>query len=246
MENTIYIGLSRQMALRRQLDVTANNIANMNTPGFKTHRMLFLEYLAEPDAPGPARDRPLSMVSDQAVVRDLRPGQLSRTDNPLDIAIDGEGYLVVETPAGPRYTRNGHLTIDSERRLVDGTGLALLDTNDQPIEIPPNARDIRIGGTGEITTDAGPVGRLRLVRFDDEFGLTPLGGGLHVTNEAPKEAENSAIVQGMIEDSNVQPIVEMTSMIEISRQYQSTQKLLNDEHERLRTAIRRLGQMNTA
>ncbi len=249
MENTLYIALSRQMALQREMAVVANNIANMNTAGYRSHQMLFLEHLMEPERPG-AGDQTVSMVIDQGVVRDTRPGPLTQTGNALDIALQGEGYLVVDTPAGPRYSRGGHLAIDAERRLVDGNGLPIQDAAGGPILIPRTAAEITISGTGEISIiDAGnrtelvPIGALRLVAFDEEHRLTTLGGGLYVSNERPREAEDTQVIQGTIEQSNVQPIVEMTHMIEVARQYQSTQSLIQDEHERLRTVIRRLGRM---
>lgn len=240
MENPIYIGLSRQMALQRQLAVVANNIANANTPGYKAQRMLFVQHLAETGAPGSGRDSEISMVIDRAVIRDNRAGATERTGNPLDVAVMGPGYLVVETEAGPRYTRTGRLAIDSERRLVDGNRLPILGQDERPIEIPADGRGLVIAADGGVSTELGPAGRIRLVRFDDESGLTPLGGGLLATNEVPKDAEDTELAQGMLEGSNVQPILEMTRLIEVSRQYQSTQRLLQSEHSRQRDSISRL------
>ncbi|NBC31461.1 MAG: flagellar basal-body rod protein FlgF [Alphaproteobacteria bacterium] len=253
MENAIYIALSRQMALRRQMDVTANNIANMNTAGFKGQQMLFREYLMEPEGTGRPREAAMSMVIDQGTVRDMRAGPLAETGNPLDVALEGPGYLVVDTVSGPRYTRNGHLSLDIDRQLVDGTGLPVLGTDGQPLVVPQDAAEIMISEGGEITAiaEAGggapvepvPVGTLRLVTFEDERRLTPLGGGLYATNQMPQDSETTRVMQGMIEQSNVQPILEMTQMIAVSRQYQSTQSLLQDEHDRLRSAIQKLGRM---
>jgi flagellar basal-body rod protein FlgF len=213
--------------------------------------MLFLEQVMEADKPGVPRGPGVSMVIDQGVVRDLRPGRLEQTGNPLDVAVQGDGYMVVETPGGPRYTRSGHLAIDGDRRLTDATGLPIVGTQDQQFVVPQTARDIRIAANGDVSYIDGagdptvPVqlGRIKLVAFDDEINLTALGGGLYVTNEMPHEAQNTDLIQGAIEQSNVQPIVEMTRMIEISRQYSSNQRLLQDEHERINTAVRRLGRM---
>ena len=246
MENTIYAGLSRQMALRRQMEVVANNIANMSTAGYRSEQMLFVEYMNEPDGPGYGNDDAVAMVLDQGTVRDMRPGPMVRTDNPFDVAIEGRGYLVVETPAGPRYTRNGHLSLDVDRRLVDGSGLPVLGTGDQPITVPQNAGDVSISANGDVSADGQIVGSIRLVEFDDELRMVPLGGGLYVTNQMPADSADTELRQGFIEQSNVLPIVEMTRMIEVSRSYQSTSRLLNDEHERQRQTIRRFGQMMTA
>ena len=241
MENTLYIGLSNEMALQRQMSVVANNIANVNTAGYRTQQMLFQNYMAEPDATD--RDLDVAMVIDQAVVADLRPGALVQTGNPLDVALTGDAYLVVDTPAGPRYTRNGHLSLDAESRLVDSSGLPLLDTDGQAIEIPTSAAAITIGRDGSISADDLVVARLNVVSFEDPLGIRPLGGGLHVTNEQPRAAEGVEVIQGAIENSNVQPVVELTRMIEISRQYAATQQMMADENNRQRQAIRRLGEM---
>lgn len=241
METAIYIALSRQDALRRQLAVTANNLANMNTTAYKAEQMLFVEYLNAPDGVDPTSPDAVSMVTDQAVVRDTTEGPVEHTGNPLDVAIDGPGFLVVDTAGGPRYTRNGRLQIDAEGKLVDVNGLAVLDDTDRPLIIPANAGQIAIDGEGNLTSDAGPIGRIRIVEFDDDFGLTPLGAGLYATNELPQDADDSNLVQGALEGSNVQPIVEMTQMIEISRSYQSIQNFIKSEHERQKQAISQLG-----
>lgn len=246
MENASYIGLSRQMVLRRQMEVVANNIANMNTAGYRGEHMLFQSHMMEPDRPGQRNDHGISMVLDQAVVRDLRPGAMVQTGNPLDIAIVGEGYLVLDTPAGPRYSRNGHLSLDTERRIVDASGLPVMDANGGAISVPDGTADITISANGDVTADNAQIGTINIVGFDNELGLTPLGGGLYVSNDLPRPAQDTQVIQGSYENSNVQPIVEMTTMIQLARSYQSTQKFVQDEHERQVTAIRRLGQMTAA
>ena len=240
MENALYVGLSRQVVLRRQLSVIANNIANAETPGFKAQRMQFGMYMVEAGRDGAGRDPRMAMVVDRSVVRDTRAGTMERTGNPLDLAIQGDGYLVVETESGPRYTRAGRLAIDDEGRLVDSNRLPLLGDDDQPITIPRGSGTLVITPDGSVSGELGAIGRLKLVAFDREADMKPLGGGLLASNEAPREAEDVQIAQGMLEGSNVQPILEMTRMIEISRQYQSTQKLLQDEHNRQRDSISRL------
>lgn len=243
MQTATYIALSRQTALRRQMDVTANNLANMNTTAYKAEQMLFVEYLNGPGPAGtPSRDA-VAMVADQAVVRDTRNGAINYTGNALDVAINGPGYMVVETAGGPRYTRAGSLQIDNERRLVDANGLTILDDADQPLTLQPDAGSVTIDVEGNVSTEAGPIGRIRLVEFTDQFGLTPLGGGLYATNEVPQEATQSQLVPEALEGSNVQPILEMTHMIEINRTYQSVQNFIQSEHERQQQAIRQLGQV---
>ena len=246
MENASYIALSRQVTLREQLAVTAQNVANLNTPGYKAQRPLFVEYLAEPEgrAGRYGEDPAVSLVIDQAVLRDTRPGPVERTGNPLDVALVGEGYLVVETPAGPRYTRNGRLSIDIDRRLVDGNGLPVLDKRDREITIPQDAGEITILDSGTITTAQGEAGQLQIVTFDREAELVPLGGNLLTTNQVPRDAVDTRVAQGMVERSNIQAAVEMTRLIEVSRAYERTGSLIKSEHDRQREAIRRLGRLD--
>ena len=240
MENPLYIGLSRQVTLRRQLSVVANNIANADTPGYKAQRMQFVQHLTDAGSTGPGRDAEIAMVIDRAVIRDTRPGRMESTGDPFDVAILGSGYLVVETESGPRYTRGGHLAIDGESRLVDSNGLPVLGADDRAITVPDSGRNLAIAADGSVSGDLGPIGRLKLVAFDNEAELKPLGGGLLASDQAPREAEGATLAQGMLESSNVQPILEMTRMIEISRRYQSIQRLLQDEHNRQRDSIGRL------
>lgn len=240
MENTIYAGLSRQVVLSRELGIIANNMANVNTPAFKLNALVQTEHVRKPDSPALMRLAPLSMVADQAVVRDPSQGSLSRTGNPLDIALQGEGYLVVSSNGGPRYTRNGHLAISMDRELVDINGLPVLDTGNAAIEIPESAGQISIHKDGTISGDNGTIAQLRVVKFADEHGVVPLGGGLHTSNDVPEEATDTQIVQGHLEQSNVKAILEMTRLIDVTRSYQSVASFLKDEQERQRTAIERL------
>ncbi|MCW2247093.1 flagellar basal-body rod protein FlgF [Azospirillum fermentarium] len=237
MENSIYISLSRQSALRRQMDTIANNIANMNTTGFKQQRMLFTEFLERPGMHEQA-----SFVQDRAVVRDLTPGMLASTNNPLDLGLTGPGYFTVDTMSGRRYTRNGNFSMNETRQLVDVNGLPVLGDNGQPITIPAGVRNIEVRGDGTVRTELGDVARLNLVRFDKEQLMTEAGGGLYVTDEEPKPiGPDTKVAQGMLENSNVKPVVEMTSMIEVMRQYGQAQKMIDTEHERIRTMIQRMG-----
>lgn len=237
MENPTYIALSRQNALRRQLDVVANNVANMNTTGFKQQRVMFTEFLERP-----AMHEQVSFVQDRAVVRDLAAGGMVQTGNPLDVALSGPGYFTVDTASGRRYTRNGNFRLDDQRQLVDGGGLPVLSDAGQPITLPEGTADIQVKGDGTVTTELGPVGRLNVVTFQREQMMTEVGSGLYVSDEEPQPAPpETKVAWGMLEQSNVKPVVEMTQMIEINRQYQQAQKMIESEHERIRSLIQRLG-----
>ncbi|WP_207456787.1 flagellar basal-body rod protein FlgF [Azospirillum sp. SYSU D00513] len=237
MENPIYVALSRQMTLRRQLDVISNNVANMNTTGFKQQRMLFTEFVERPGL-----HEKVSFVQDRAVVRDLSTGHLAQTGNPLDLALTGNGYFTVDTVNGPRYTRAGSFQMNDQRQVVDQGGLPVLADNGQPITIPAGTTDIKVAGDGTISTELGPVGRLNIVTFPNEQLMTEVGAGLYVSDEEPQPAPvDTKVAQGLLENSNVKPVSEMTAMIDVQRQYQSAQKLIDSENERMRTAIQRLG-----
>lgn len=237
MENSIYVALSRQMALQRQLDVTSNNIANMNTTGYKNQRMLFTEFLEKPGL-----HEKVSFVQDRAVVRDLSVGGMTQTGNPMDLALTGHGYFTVDTASGPRYTRAGNFRMNDQRQMVDGGGLPVLADNGQPITLPAGTSDVKVSGDGTVSTELGPVGKLNIVTFKNEQLMTEVGAGLYVSDEEPQPApKDTKVAQGLLEGSNVKPVVEMTQMIEVQRSYMSAQRVIDNEHERIRSMIQKLG-----
>jgi len=237
MENAGYIALSRQMVLRREMDVIANNMANLNTPAYKGQSMLFAEYLETTDS-----GEKVSFVQDISLVRNLTEGQMTATDNPLDVAIQGDGYFEVETPVGPRYTRAGALQLNANGELITSSGQRVLGEGGGPITLPANAADVTITRDGTVSTEQGPAGRLRVVRFENEQALVKQADGLYdADGQEALPADGAEVMQGMVEGSNVQGILELTRMIETVRSYSNTGKLVNDEHERLRRAIQSLG-----
>jgi flagellar basal-body rod protein FlgF len=249
MENTLLIGLSRQMALRRELDVVANNIANLNTTGFKADGHLFEEYLmpvARSDGFAGA-DRRMSFVLDRATWHDLGQGPIQQTGNPLDVAIDGKAYLAVDTPRGERYTRNGALQINAQGELVTSEGYRVLGDNG-PIVFQPADRNISISREGTISVREGTNaaesqrGRLRLVGFAQAEQLRKDGATLFAAPAglAPQAAPTAGVIQGAIEKSNVRAVVEMTRMIEVTRTYTTIAGMLQQQGDLRRTAIERL------
>ncbi len=241
MENATYIALSRQTALMRQMDIVANNIANADTSGFKREQVLFEEYLAQRSA-----DAPLSYVMDVAVVRDTQPGHMEITGREFDLAIRGDGYFVVETPAGLRYTRGGAFQLNGDREIVTSQGYRLLDAGDRPIGLPDEATAVKITRDGTVSVDGQEVARIRLVAFDDEQALRKTMSGLYVTGQEPQPAAGAEVMQGMLEGSNVRPIIEMTRMMELLRSFQATQDMLDGEHQRALRAIRVLPEAQPA
>lgn len=238
-ENVNFIVLSRQMAIRRQMDVIANNIANMNTTAYKAERVLFEEYLQKTEDGGE-----MAFVRDFGSSRNIDQGEMRSTLNPLDIAINGSGYLRVETNDGERFTRNGHLRVSPDGYLVTANGQRVLDKDGRAIELDPNDPKLDIARDGTVSNTQGPLGTLDVVTFENEQALSPVGDGLYKTDALPIPAENANIVQGMMESSNVEPILEMTRMIEASRAYQSTQRILSKDNDIRQQAIDKLGRVN--
>ena len=235
MENTIYIGLSRQIGLRREMDTVAHNIANMSTPGYKAERLMFREYVDEP-----ARGERLSMVQDVGLARDLSEGPAETTGNPLDVALHGEGYFVVETPLGERYTRHGRFQLDAEGQLVTGEGHPV-QGQAGAITLPPGGGPVQIASDGTISNDDGIVGRLSVVTFEDEQAMRKAANGLYSTDQDPQAIDRPSMTQGMIESSNVEGILEMTRMIQVSRSYASISRFLSQQDDLQKQMITTLG-----
>jgi flagellar basal-body rod protein FlgF len=246
MENSLLIGLSRQVALQRELDIIANNIANLNTTGFKATGSKFEEFLMpvarEVDVTGV--DRQLSFVIDRGSWHDLSQGPIELTGNPLDIALDGNGFLVVQTPDGERYTRNGALQINAAGELVTADGFPVLSEGGR-IVFQPNDGDVTIGRDGTVAVPDGIRGRLRIVSFAAPQALRKDRASTYAApaDLVPEPAANTRVIQGAVEKSNVKSVAELTRMIEVSRAYTSLADMLRLNSELRRTAIERLAEL---
>ena len=254
MENMLLVGLSRQMTLERQLDVVANNIANINTNGFKADKSLFEEYLApnahEDNFARP--DRRVSFVQDRGTYRDFSQGPSEETKNPLDVAVDGNAFLAVQTAAGERYTRDGGLQINSQGQLVTAAGDAVLGTSG-PIVFQPGDKDIFIAPDGGVTVRQGTSnldslrGKLRLVSFTQAQSLLKEGSNLYSAGEGatPQPATTAKLRQGYLEKSNVNSVLEMSHMIEVTRAYTQLATLLQNQSDLHKSAIEKLANVPT-
>ena len=243
-ENALLIGLSRQTALARELDVLANNLANLSTTGFKRDAVAFESYLmpvAQADSFQSA-DRQLAFVLDRGVHHDFSSGGLKLTGNELDAAIQGEGFFVVQTPQGERYTRSGAFARNAQGELATSEGDRVLGDRG-PITFAAEDQAVTIAADGTVSTSQGVRGRLRIVRFENPQRLEKAGTGLFASGEAPLPAPEARVAQGALEGSNVQGIAEMARLLEVSRSYQNLSALLQRGDELRRTAIERLGQV---
>ena len=242
MENAAYIGLSRQMTLRRELDIAANNIANADTTGFKVEQLLLgteVGNRARNDAIRPGA----SFVLDRGVGRDFSQGSLQQTGRDLDFAVDGEGvFFKVQDGATEAYTRDGAFTISPEGELVTKGGLPVLGDGG-PITIDPARGPITVADDGNISQDGVAIGQLGLARFDTLAVLSKDGDGLYrnASNATPIDAAGAQVRQGMLEGSNVNPLVEITQLIEISRAYERATKMIENVTELSRRSVERLG-----
>ncbi len=244
MENAQLISLSRQIALQRQMDVVANNIANLNTTGFKGENILFEEFIMPValDKNFAPADQQLSFTQDWATIHDMRGGAIVQTGNPLDVALEGEGFLTVETPAGERWTRAGALQVNAEGVLVNFDGYPVLGDGGE-IRFEANETTISIDATGAISTNAGAKGRLRVVEFAQPQELNREGDNLFVGG-SPAPATATRVVQGAIEKSNVSGVAEMSEMIRVQRAYQSVSAIMERQDDIRRSAIQKLGSLN--
>jgi flagellar basal-body rod protein FlgF len=246
MENALLIGLSRQVALRRELDVVANNIANLNTTGFKADGNIFAEHVM-PTAratqfAGP--DQNLSFVVDRTTWHNLGQGSIQHTGNPLDVAVDGDAFLVVQTARGERYTRNGAFQISAAGELVTSEGDRVLGDGG-PIQFQPQDRDIVIGRDGSIAVPDGVRGKLRLVAFANRAALKKDGSStfLAPAGVQPEATTASTVAQGAIEQSNVRGVLEVTRMIEVTRSYATVASILQQQGDLRRNAIQQLAEV---
>ena len=225
MDNGIYIALSRQTALFRNMEITSNNIANVNTPGFNAQRLVFSDFLAKDG------DRKSAYANDPSTYRDTASGSVRMTGNTFDLAISGKGYFQVQTDAGVRYTKAGNFAIDSNGVLTNISGFPVLGSDGGQIIIPPNVRDVSINGAGQITADGEQLAEIGMVEFKDQQRMVRQGSTLYDSKEQPLPAETSRMVQGGIESSNVSPVSEMVKVMEISRSVGSTAKFVETMYD---------------
>lgn len=237
MENGILVGLSAQTALRRHLDVVANNLANMNTTGFKREKMLFTPFLSPQPAQLATKGGRAVFVQDKATAFDFSPGRLEMTGGTLDLALRSDGFFAVETPEGIRYTRDGQFNLNDQGQLVTPAGHPVLGNGDAPIVLDPTSTSITVAADGTISAESGDIGRLRVVRFAEPAGLRAAGNGLWSTEDAPEEVERPGVVQGMLERSNVEPILELEQMMQVQRAYEQAKQLVEREDDRIKKMV---------
>lgn len=242
MENAILVTLSRQISLQRKMDIIANNMANMNTAGFKGDSLKFEEYLA-PVAKldrFKAGDKGVKFVADPLMVRDMSAGSHRITGRELDVAISSDGWMVVNSPQGERFTKNGQFKLSGDGTLVTSEGYPVLGEGGE-ITFEAGETNIVIGKDGTITTSQGTKDKLRMVTFEYPENMSKEGNSLYASDETPGSSDKITITQGAYETSNVQSMKQMTEMIETVRAYASVSKMIEATDDTRGKAIQQLG-----
>jgi flagellar basal-body rod protein FlgF len=235
MDAAGYATLNRQSGLMREMGVVANNIANSSTTGFRREGVVFSEFVAALD-----QDPSLSMAHASGRHVDLTQSTLSQTGGQFDFAIQGDGFFLIETPEGNRLTRAGSFTPSAEGELVTPDGNRLLDAGGGPVFVPPDARGLSLAADGTLSAQGLPIAQIGLWQPSDPLTLRHQSGTLFNADDI-EPAEGATVLQGMLEDSNVEPVSEIARMIEVQRAYELGQKFLDGEDERVRGVISTLG-----
>lgn len=241
MDNISYLGLRAQQALERRIATTASNLANVNTTGFKADALRFQVAIVPPARSG---DRPndIRFARDAGLVRDFTQGPVSRTGESFDLAIEGDGFFVVQGPNGPAYTRDGSFQLDAAGTLVTSDGRAVLDSGGAPIVFDTRGEAPQIDREGRIRVGAVNIGALQLVSFANQAGLSKIGDNLfEAKGQAPAPFEG-VLVQGALEESNVDAVSAITELIQVSRAYEGAARIVQSTDDLRQRALQRLGQ----
>lgn len=233
MDNSGYITLTRQSGLMREMSVVANNIANSATTGYRQQGLVFSEYVVGID-----HGDSLSMASARAKATSMAQGTLTRTDGLFDVAIEGDGFFLIDTPAGERLTRAGSFSPNAQGDLVTPEGYSVLDAGGAPIFIPPDAHDLNIATDGTLSSNGTPLGQLGLFNPVDPAGLVREDGVKFRSDAGTEPADSATLVQGFLESSNVDPLSQVARMIEVQRAYEMGQSFLDAENDRQQNAIK--------
>lgn len=237
MDNAGYTSLTRQSGLLREMQLVANNIANISTTGFRKEGLIFAEFVTATADDGPS----LSMANANVRSTSSLQGSLTQTDNPFDLSIEGEGFFLIETPDGNQLTRAGNFTPNAQGELVTADGYRLLDNGAAPVFVPPDAASVSVSADGTMSADGRPLAQIGVFRAVNSNDLVRRNGVLFHASSGVEPVDDGVILQGFLEGSNVNPILEVSRMIEVQHAYELGQKMLDQEDERIRNVLRTLG-----
>ena len=235
------VAASRIVAQQRVMDVIADNIANANTAGFKAERVQFSDWLVRRQgSDAPQGDRTIAYTQDRATWREQQAGTLTHTGNPFDLGLTSDGYFTVSTSRGPRLTRDGRFGLMPNGTIADAAGDAVLDSNGRPIVLSTTDTQITIAGDGTVSSENGQLAKIGIVQPTDPMQLSAEGSTLFRSGSSTTAMASPGLVQGSIEDSNVQPLLEMTRMIDGLRQFQFVSQFIQAEDDRQQSVIDKL------
>ena len=232
MDSQGYITLTRQTALMREMQIVANNIANSATTGFRQEGMVFSEYVES------LRNAASVSIGQGNVGKtSFDQGSLAQTNGTYDFAIEGDAYFLIQAPGGERLTRAGTFSPSANGDLVTTDGYPVLDAGGAPVFVPPDAKSISVSSDGTLSADGQLLGQLGIVVPNEPKDMVREDGVMFETKSGYVPSENARVLQGFVENSNVEPILQMARMIEIQRSYELGQSFLDAEDERVRRAM---------
>jgi len=240
MDSAQLLGLQAQRVLQRRMEISAHNLANMTTAGFKAD-MLIVDDVASNPARAAERPQDIRFARDIAVGRNMRAGEIQVTNEPFDVAIEGDGFFNVMGPSGIAYTRNGAFTLGADGALITTEGFPVLDSGGAPIVLDTQGGPPSIGRDGAISINGAEAGRLGVTAFANPAAMEKIGASLWTPNGQAGVEFRGSVVQGALERSNVEPISELTQIIAISRAYESAAKLVQNADQTRQRALERLG-----
>ena len=238
MQSSLYVSLSAQVAMERRLNTIANNVANMNTGGFRADEVKFEEILSL------AAKENVSFASSGQNFISRRTGPMTKTDNPLDVAIQGDGWFAFQGPGGPIYTRDGRFKMNENGDLLTVDGYQVLDAGGAPIALDPMAGSPIVGRDGTVSQGTNQVGAIGVFNLRSESKLTRFGNSgvlSSIPGEVVQDFTSSGVQQGFSEGSNVNPVLEMTKMIAVQRSFDSAATTIQESESTFMDAIRTLG-----
>jgi flagellar basal-body rod protein FlgF len=241
MDITTSLVTARLLGQEHMMEVSANNIANADTPGYRTTRVQFSDWIDRGlGVSAPPGGKQTIYPQDRATWQETQPGTITHTGNTYDLAISGEGYFTVSTPTGTRLTRDGRFGLMPDGTVADSAGNALLGTNGRPIQLSPSDTQVHIAGDGTISTENGQIGQVAVVTPKNPRNLKAEGGTNFRADDGTTPVTTPSIVQGAMEDSNVQPVLELSRMMDNERQYQMLTQMIQAEGDRQQNAIDKL------
>ncbi|MFA7402685.1 MAG: flagellar basal-body rod protein FlgF [Pelobacteraceae bacterium] len=245
MNSGMYPAVSGSLAAMRRLDVISNNLANVNTPGYKKEKMSFEGLLAGPVNPPavPQRMTADPILQKENIYIDYASGPTSQSGNPLDVALDGDGFFAVTTPEGTAYTRQGNFRTSLDGTLITVDGYPVQGANGAPIRI--QGSHIDIDATGNVIVDGAQTGAISVVDFEKPYTLNKAGNALFVpaNPQATPQTSKSQVLQGHLEGSNVESVSEMVQLIENNRYFEACSKVIKGFDDMTTKAANELGRV---